>query len=576
MQKKTYIKINESEQTNSDKIFNSESVKVLISLAVITFISQYYFFRQFGLYEDDYYHISLNLKITLSELLSFTGIRLTNWFQGHPLAFIPAMMTYMGMKSGDYRILYLIGFMILTLNSFLMYKLLRRVYPASQLFAIAGSLFFCLYPANTVKIFLTYSFTIQISISFLLLASLLYSSDKKLLSYLMIILSLFSYEPSFMVFAGIPLLFTNISRKSLKEFIKHIVIMSGILLTSFIVRYFMAEGRILEITKNFPGFLKDIGEGIIYGPFNSAKIFFKTPFTVLNEFNETLIPFAAAGVLLLLFYFILMKSVNNTENTEIKNETNAANVYMRLIAASIILIILSYTIPLLQYPESSEFGRMSSVHSSAVAGSSVLFGLLCTLMMNLFSKSIVKIIPLALIISYLSLLFVYNVLIQQDFVKSRVYQRKFWTEIKKLCPDLTDSTLIFVIQDKNNKLSSTKYIGTNSWLDPTILKQIYQFPDYWKNPPRLFLLNEGIEKRAWLNDGIKPEWRVPSVTWIAHNEFLPDSNVIVIRKNADGKLVRDYSEVFIESKTLNLRPENSPEFKSWKKGILDSYLIENE
>ena len=40
---------------------------------------------------------------------------------------------------------------------------------------------------------------------------LLYSSDKVIIYLMIILLSLFSYEPSFMVFTGIPLLFTNIS-----------------------------------------------------------------------------------------------------------------------------------------------------------------------------------------------------------------------------------------------------------------------------------------------------------------------------------------------------------------------------
>jgi len=224
------------------------------------------------------------------------------------------------------------------------------------------------------------------------------------------------------------------------------------------------------------------------------------------------------------------------------------------------------------YPVTIEYGRMSSVHTAAVTGSSLLFGMICDLFVNSFRKNIIRTFALAVISIYLSFIFAYNVIIQNDFARSREIQKDFWTEVKGLCPDLKDSTLVFAVQNENNKLRNSKYINSNSWLDPTILKQIYQFPDYWKNPPRLFVMNEDWEKKVFVNED-KLKWRVPPATWISYNEILPDSNLIILRCSENNKLTRDYSPVKINNNKINLRPENSPEFKSWKKGVLDSYLI---
>ena len=85
-------------------------------------------------------------------------------------------------------------------------------------------------------------------------------------------------------------------------------------------------------------------------------------------------------------------------------------------------------------------------------------------------------------------------------------------------------------------------------------------------------MNEDWEKKVFVNED-KLEWKVPAATWISHNEILPDSNLIILRCSENNKLTRDYSSVKIIDININLRPENSPEFKSWKKGVLDSYLI---
>ena len=177
-----------------------------------------------------------------------------------------------------------------------------------------------------------------------------------------------------------------------------------------------------------------------------------------------------------------------------------------------------------------------------------------------------KVITFSVVSIYLSFLFVFNVIIQKDYSRSWEIQKDFWTEVKRLCPDLKDSTVVFVVPNENNKIRKNKIYKFKFlvWSDNTEA-DLSVSSITGKILPRLFVMTEDWKKK-FLNNG-KPEWKVPSVTWVSTNEELPDSNLIILKPEENYKLSRDYSSVSINEKILNLRPEYSPVFKKLKKGI---------
>ena len=114
---------------------------------------------------------------------------------------------------------------------------------------------------------------------------------------------------------------------------------------------------------------------------------------------------------------------------------------------------------------------------------------------------------------------------------------------------MTDETIVFVL---DHDLPKTRYILTNSWADAIILRQIFRFPDHWKNPPRLFLVRHDWTERA-VRVGERLKWEVPTATWDSHWDVLPDSNVILLKMD-HGKLVRKFGSVNIKGKSLELKP----------------------
>ncbi len=565
---------------------NKKSCLVFLLLAVVAFIADYLYFKSFGFYENDYYHITYHLKDTAGDVISFVLIRLTNWFKGRPLAFLPSVFTFLGMRLGGIQTLYIFGYLILLINSFLVYKILRRIYPASEIFAVSGALMFCLFPADSTKIFLTYSYTHQTALTFLLTSGILYLKGWKKLSYFIILGALFSYEPAYMVFFGIPLLKLKWDHGIRKELMKHSAILISVLVLILVIRLLIQEERVITAIRNPTGFFTDLVYGAFLGPVFVLRSFFYSPVAAFRDFNADFI-LPASVILILILAAIWGLKLNQGRKAVITNQDEnphreAASVHDesfsftgKLILTSLVLIGLSYTIPLMQYPVTSTYGRMSAVHAASSFGGAIFFGAICSFAYYFFKRNNLSLIAATGIAIYLSSLVCYNLLIQKDFSLSWNNQKTFWTDVKRLCPDITDSTLIFVSQDMGKKLPQTKYILTNSWTDPIVFRQIYQFPEYWKKPPRVFLLNEGWEKKIILKENML-EWRVPQVTWDAHNEFIPDSNIIVLRLDSDNKLIRSDIKLVINGKMLNFRPLNSPEFKSWKKGVLDNYLVEQK
>ncbi|MBK8551299.1 MAG: hypothetical protein IPL53_09680 [Ignavibacteria bacterium] len=196
---------------------NRESVYAFLLLAIVNWISHFLYFMRFGLYEDDFANVGIYLGVKFPHLIDVITNRLSGWIQGHPFAFLPVLFTYIGELFGGLHFLYVIAFLIVTLNAFLLYKILKKVFPVSYILAITGALAFSLYPPDTTKLYLLHAFVLQMAITFFLTAALLYLNNKKTLAYITIMFAIFTYESPFMLFFGVPFLKVSGTRNSEKS-----------------------------------------------------------------------------------------------------------------------------------------------------------------------------------------------------------------------------------------------------------------------------------------------------------------------------------------------------------------------
>ena len=131
---------------------NLDSLKILVLLAITTWIAHFWHSASFGLYEDDLGRFAHSMGMTWSE---FWGA-LQN--QGRPLhEGLINLFLLLGFKLGGLPGIYLIGYIILTVNAFLFYGLLKRL-SNQQVFVVTGALAFCLFPADTTQALPTHFF----------------------------------------------------------------------------------------------------------------------------------------------------------------------------------------------------------------------------------------------------------------------------------------------------------------------------------------------------------------------------------------------------------------------------------
>jgi hypothetical protein len=597
-----------------------ESIKVLFLLGFTAWIAYFSHARSFGLYEDDYHFIASAIGWDLPQLIKEILANFLLWPQGRPIGFsLPPLISFLGFRIGGLYAVYIIGLMILTLNSFLFYNLLRRI--GSRLFAIIGGLVFCLFPADTTRPFLMHATGLQPSLTFLLIASLCYLAGRRRLSYLVIIGSLLTYESPFMIFYAIPLLKNKWDKQLFRELLKHFIILSTIIIFVVVIRHFTGDTRITFSSNIYLVTIK-ILVSMVIGPIITIVLFFYGPIKTLFNLDifVTLTILVSFFILVWIFYKLATNSNNrplakvavwrvcNPPNTglvglkarptkskidfrkrsnendfhkhmpSIPKKITDAFEYIRLssrywgmtklLLTAIIMLSLAYSVSFTHFPPIARYGRLTSVHLAAVFGGSLLFACVSAIAYSYANRPGYKAIVIVVLAFYFSLAAGYGALIQNDFSRSWSEQRRFWTDVIANTPDLEDGTVILYTYDNKGE---TKFIHTHSWADPIILRQIYKFPTNWRNPPRLFTVNSDWLGQTILN-GQQIEWNVPPADWPSHLEVLPSANVILLQ-TVNGQLVRSESPINIHGLLFPLKVASTPIYQL-DRGPLFSLLID--
>lgn len=532
-------------------------------LAATVWVAHFLNFLHFGLYEDDYAVVSGLWR--LPDFLENTRSALMDWPQGRPIGYLVlGIFSFVGEKLGGLPVIYMTGFAIVTLNAFLFYLLLRRI--GTHAMAVTGALAFALFPADTTQTFLTHSLSLQVSITFLLMATLLYLSGRNVLSYLTISGSLLTYESPYLVFLAVPLLGDRWDRALAKKLFRHAAILAGIVLVAVIIRIAAGEERVAEMRADIPDVLMKIAKAIVIGPAVSMAQFGIAPIRAVLNWNWLLT--VVAGASLAVFTWMLRRQplaarVQNAPSSGVRPLPIG-----QLCLAGLAMLALAYGLSFTHFPPTATYGRPTSVHLAATLGGSLVFACLGAQFLSLADRFRLRTHAILLLALYFSLVMAYRLLIQDDFKRAWQNQRALWTAAIALLPDITEDTVVFV---HGEELPKTAFILSYSWADPIILGQLFDFPKQWTQPPRLFVVS-----RAWpqamVREGNHLRWMVPDGIEVAHWETMPDGNLIVLEAG-NGRLVRRFGSINTRGVNLNLKSVPADPKPSFVKGPLYRYLI---
>ena len=504
--------------------------------AALVWLAQFHHFADFGLYEDDYWFISEAMGKGPDYLLArlATAVHMP---QGRPFGFfLPDLLSWVGDKLGGLPAIYLLGFLVVSCNTFLCYRLLRIRVPVAA--AAAGAAVFCLFAADTTKILLTHDFQLQPSLTFALCAGLAYAGGRRWLAYVLSAGSLLSYENGFLALFALPLLLRRWDRQLPRELARHVLILAGIVLGAVAVRFAVGEERATASVGSVGEIIPKLLGSLALGPPRSlAAMLVMPPRSVPTWDAETLVLALLALVGFGALFWWLPRPVGRGREI------------LQVGAAGLAMLVLGYGLAFTHYPPLALVGRGTSVHLGATLGMAVLGAALAWALLRLRPR-----LGVAVLAAYFALATGYYVTIERDFIHSWQLQRAFWQQVAACCFDLQDGTvLLYELQPTDE---ATTFIFTNSWGDALVLGEMLRFPADWTNPPRLFSLTDWRSRVQ--SDGSGLRWWVPAASWDEHWEVLPQGNVILLRRAADGRLERLTGEVEVAGQRLALKPPEPP------------------
>ncbi|HCF27335.1 MAG TPA: hypothetical protein DEV81_09070, partial [Cyanobacteria bacterium UBA11049] len=178
------------------------------------------------------------------------------------------------------------------------------------------------------------------------------------------------------------------------------------------------------------------------------------------------------------------------------------------------------------------------------------------------------------------LLIAFGFTVQRDYILSTQYQQGFWTDVSRLCPDMTQDTVILV---EDASLARVEHMNPFAGQFARILGFIYKFPEAWIEPdnlrqssqPKVLRLNSNWQANILIDNNLL---RLDRKTLVKTRRNTPKSqlnstNVIFLQAH-QGQLVRKTDSLVIDDKTAQFK-QNSSNLKMppFEKGVLYPYLI---
>lgn len=557
-------------------------------LAIITFIAHFWYFQYFGIYEDDWIRVPIMFQ-SWDEI----GIKIIKyiykWPEGRPLHFIlPIMIGGLNAKLGGLPGIYLGGYLIVLANVWLFYYLVKRFLPSIS--AIIGALTFCLFPADTTKLYPIFFHSLQTSLFFLLSATYSYLTGRQILSYFIICFALLTYETTFWPFVVVPLLSLQWDKASFRQLLKHVLILIVIFTLLTIFRIYLGEARATGLL-NSPDLWERLGKNLMalgVGPLVSLYLtFYRTKTAILGMSFDIglLVTVVFFLCLFLLWYEPLTKT--SSEIDSISNKIGSKTISsqelipekylkpLKIGLLSLVILSFSYLLSFLHFPldiYSFSGHKSGSTHMAATFGMGLLVSSISTIMIVWAQAHYKKYLVILALAIYFSLLAGFHIIVQEDFVRGWVSQQQFWSRVLKLCPDVSEGTTIFV--ENHGGLLYLDHILLNSWNQQIILEKIYHLPQDWENPPRLFTVEKDWKNKSFKQDnyimwGEVNEW-IFDTKWIK----LQPRNVILLIATPNG-LYRIQKPIILCGRIFPLKVLGEDNIKDFKRTAVYDLLIMN-
>jgi hypothetical protein len=484
-------------------------------IAVVLLIANYLFANHFGIYDDDYIWVMTlppmhwNFFHTLGEIKSIWP----NWvsvYQGRPLGF--SLNILMAFYSGKLPSLvwgYAVGYGIFLTNGVLLFIFARRLMPWTG--ALVAVLCYVTFPPDASKVILMHR-QLHLSMTFLLVALLLYQRNRIVWAYLVSALCLITYEAFYLPFVAAPLLAGIPMKRPLTKIAAHLVvffIIAGVLLG---LRSQGGDDRSALLTGGISANLPKILEAVVIGPWTCLHWSFFG--ALVRGLNESAWPaFVLAMLVGGTLYFVLRRASGSAAALAPEGEPSFQK-HLIVGAGAVIAMAFAYSLAFRDtyFPPVTVDGRLSGVHMGASLGFSLLLGIAFTILTETFRKRTALICFLTS--CFLVLWINYGVTVQKRYMADWAEQADIWKRLMTLSGSFSEGDIVLVDFSElpwRTRVNVEPSIGQKGF---DALSYFVAFPKSWGHDPRVFELGPRTVVEEVPN-GLKihtPYWFAPN-TW---------------------------------------------------------------
>lgn len=541
------------------------------ALLGVVFLAYFRHFGSLGLYGDDAAFFGGLINRNWQSELENTLFSFRYWPQGRPLGmgFNLSLLPFIVFKIGGLAGLHLFAFVVVSLNSLLLFRLLRD--RCSPLLAFSAAGFYALAPADTVQNSLVYAYNFELAALCGLVAVSAAIRRQTVVFSLALAAGLLMVEPVVMWVLFIPLFVDGSASQPWRRWLlRHILNWTAVVGAVLVIRRAIGDPsgaeRVAELSSQ-P--LAAVQRGLESAVTGSKTHLFMTAERLALPWREADVGLgllmAACGILIVFGLIVLvtprLKSPPDSSELSRFSDRGAA---VRLILAGSVTMAATYfcyfRVP--WHPANWQTGFMSGVHVLAGIGSSLVFAGLVGLLgsaLPLRFKRLALVVPVAVLTSLAG----FGELVQRDYVRAWTFQRNFWQAYVRLCPDATDRTFVLAL-DRN--LPPARFIERFSWCSEVLPAALFQYrtlslpatSDTAKpltRPPVVMVTAPDLVQ------AIRQEG--PRYVWKATYYFMlpkgPDqqpeaNNLIVLSLDAQGQWHRLEGNVPVDGGTIGLRP----------------------
>lgn len=424
---------------------HSTHTLILLWLFLVNGVANFFYFKKFGFYDDDWGMIAPAWSYTPLETVHMALTNAAQFRLGRPLQFL---FTYFfaGFAAlvPQFWFPYVLVFLLSCLVVALLYRTLLEKFPRD--FCALVSLIFILSPLTTLRAYINANS--YKTFAFLLVFSAILTFRKhRAWSYLLAFLCLLTHESIFFLFVGAPLLSRGPWKKRNRlGTLLHFTGCVALLAIYAYLRVFLTEQRAVvasghigwkELAEIFSATLEHSLFSFRYYPYAWGQALQETKFGVLGFSVLITLPW---------LYLSRRKIWGAPQSMHLQK---AKWWGLQGIAAGSIFLFLGYILIHFETLQASLHfaGRTTRYSVAATFGSSLVAAAIIYFLFSALSSRITRAIAASSAFLLLLGLFVYSFKIQEDYIEAWNFQRTTMKRIMALTPQLQKNSTIFIITE---------------------------------------------------------------------------------------------------------------------------------